>query len=330
MITAKDTQFHQPPDDDPSWAETNYFPFTIPEHAIQGAFYVLTRQNVGACISDTFIFQGHNVAPTDTLYSDNHAHLPCPERLEDYTLASGLSVKAVNAPMEYEVHYEGYGDTEFHLHFQGLVEPYDTSDPDMDPMTAQKADEHEHSWRKTAYKGHFDHTVRATGECKILGTPYQIDCVTTMDHSWGLRPEMDAQPMMWMHGHWGEDFAFHVILSFDPLNTDRIGPLLHGYIVENGEMHPLIAGKGVAKRNKFMAMEVELELKDVRGKTHSVRGESAASYVWRAWPGIAVYTSLLKWNDRNGKPGWGETQDCLSMKYVCQANKKLKNKKAAA
>ncbi len=327
-ITAKDMQFHTPPDDDPLWAETNYFPFTIPEEGIQGAFYVLTRKNVGVCHSDIFIFQGHTKASMDALYYDKHAHLPCPDRLEDYTLLSGLSVKSVNSPMEYEVHYEGYGDTEFHLHYKALAPAYDTGDPELDPLTKKQA-EHENSWMKTSYKGHFDQSLHATGECRILGTPYKIDCITTMDHSWGLRPEMDSRPMVWIHGHWGEDLAIHAILSFDPVNTDAIGPLLHGYIVENGELRGLVEGKGVSKRDGFMAMEVDLEVTDERGKTYAMHGKSVSSYPWFAWPGLAVHTSLLKWDEKNGQTGWGETQDCLSMKYVCQANKQLKGKKAA-
>ncbi|MGB1547025.1 MAG: DUF7064 domain-containing protein [Alphaproteobacteria bacterium] len=329
MITAKDMQFHASPDNDPRWAETNYFPFTIPEANIQGAFYVLARQNVGACISDAFVFQGHNKGTADVLYYDNYSHLPCPERLDEYTLDSGLSVRAVNAPMEYQVDYVGYGDTELHLHYKGLAIPYDTADPEMDPLTAKEADKHEHSWRKTAYKGHFDQTMHVTGEARILGTSYKVDGITTMDHSWGPRLEMDTPPMVWIHGHWGKDLAIHCILNFDPANTDKIGPLLHGYVVENGEMHPLVEGTGTAKRDNFMAMEVNLEVKDTRGKTFSMHGVSTASYIWRAWPGIAVYTSLLKWDEKNGQAGWGETQDCLSMKYVCQANKRRKGQKAA-
>jgi len=331
MITAEDMKFHQPSSDDPLWTETNYFPFTIPEAAIQGAFYVMTRKNVGVCHSDVFAFQGHSKTPMDALYYDKHAQLPCPERLEDYTLLSGLSVKSVNAPMEYELHYKGYDDTEFHIHYKGVAAAYDIADPEMDPITAQQVQENKtkQSWAATAWAGHFDHTLHATGECRILGTPYKIDCVTTMDHSWGLRPEMDSKPIVWIHGHWGKDLVIHCIFHFDPMNTDKIGPLLHGYVIEDGKIYGLMAGEGTAKRDGFMAQEVELSVTDVRGKTYSMRGDTVATYPWFAWPGLAVHTALIKWDEKNGQTGWGETQDCLNMKEIIRANKLRKSKQAA-
>ncbi|MGB1547024.1 MAG: DUF7064 domain-containing protein [Alphaproteobacteria bacterium] len=319
-ITAKDMQFHRSPSGDPLWAETNYFPFHIESEGIQAAAYILTRPSLGVALIDVTAYQGFNHGPETLLYYDKHAHLPLPERLEEYTLANGFSVKAINAPMEYEVDYVGYDDTEFHLHYKGLAAPYDMNDPEQDPITAKLRKESENSWGKSAYTGHFDQTLHVTGEAKLLGKPYKIDCVTTMDHSWGPRPEMGLPNMSWFHGHWGKDLAIHCISYFDPANTKKIGPLLHGYVIQDGVLYGLTEGSGVAERDGFLPMQIDMQVKDTRGKAFHFTGRALATYPWMAWPGNNNFSAFLKW-DYEGRTGWGEAQDCLNMRYVTQANR---------
>ena len=322
MITAEDMKFHPSPNKDPFWAETNYFPFHIEEEGIQMAAYILARHSLGVALVDITAYQGFNSGPDNLLYYDKHAHLPIQAKLEDYKLANGFSVKAINAPMEYEVDYVGHDDTEFHLHYKGLAEPYDIHDAERDPITAKQKAESENSWGHSAYTGHFDQTMHVTGDAKLLGKPYKIDCVTTMDHSWGPRAEMSLPNMSWFHGHWGKDLVIHCICDFDPANTDKLGPLLHGYVIEDGTLYGLAEGSGAAKRDGFLPLEIDMTVTDTRGKTFHFVGKSVSTYPWLAWPGNNNYSALLKW-DYEGRTGWGEAQDCLNMRYVVQANKKM-------
>ncbi len=332
MITAEDMKFHKPTSNDPEWAETNYFPFHIEEEGIQVAAYVLARPNLGVVLADVFAYQGSNPSPTTSLYFDKKVHLPIQEKLEDYKLglSSGFSVKAVNAPMDYEVDYVGYDDTEYHLYYKGLSEPYDIHDPKQDPITAaQQAKESDNSWGKGAYAGHFDQSAHVTGDAKILGKSYKVDCVTTMDHSWGPRAEMSIPNMSWFHAHFGPDLAIHCIAYVDPINTDKVGPVLHGYVVENGKLYGIAEGNGRTTRDHLLPTGIEMSVTDSRGKTFNLAGKSVSTYAWFAWPGINVQSALLKWEcDGVSGTGMGETQDCFSMKYVCQANKAFANKAA--
>jgi len=322
-ITAEDMKFHKPTSDDTEWAETNYFPFHIEEAGIQMAAYVLMRPNLGVLLTDVIAYKGFNSNSTSALYYDKHVHMPIQGKLEDYTLANGLSVKSVNAPMDYEVNYIGHDDTEFHLHYKGLSEPYDIHDPEQDPITAKKMKQKsDHSWEHNAYSGHFDQTMHVTGEAKILGKSYKVDCVTTMDHSWGPRTEINLPNMAWFHAHFGKDLAIHCICDFDPANTDKLGPLFHGYVIEDGKLYGLTEGSGVTKkRDGLLPLGIDMTVKDTRGKTFHFVGKSVSTYPWLAWPGMNVQCAFLKW-DYEGRTGWGETQDCLNMRYISQANKK--------
>ena len=46
-----------------------------------------------------------------------------------------------------------------------------------------------------AYAGHFDQTGRYEGELSLRGRRHAIDCVATMDHSWGVRAERQTSRM---------------------------------------------------------------------------------------------------------------------------------------
>ena len=58
MILDKDLEFHPTDPQAHNWAETNYFAFFIPEHAICGHLQALFRPNVGAVMSDVRIWRG--------------------------------------------------------------------------------------------------------------------------------------------------------------------------------------------------------------------------------------------------------------------------------
>jgi hypothetical protein len=67
----------------------------------------------------------------------------------------------------------------------------------MDPMAAAAqaaAAAGNFAWG-TAYNGHFDQTGRFRGRVAVRGKDYPIDCLPTMDHSWGPRAERGSPNM---------------------------------------------------------------------------------------------------------------------------------------
>ena len=314
MITARDVRRHEPPTNDPTFAETNYFGFYMPEEGINCAIYVLLRPNVGVALSAVALIQGENASHYDALYCDYQVHLPMPAGdLDDFELANGLKIKAVDPPAGYEIDYVGYGGTEVHVAYEALMPPYDINDVEMDPIAA--AEQGEAAGWDAAYKGHYDQTGEFTGEVRVRGKSYNVNCVSTMDHSWGVRPEMDLPTISWLHAHFGRDLAVHCIFSIDPYRTDEMAPFAYGYILEDGEVYGLTGGKGRASRDRFQLNTIELDVTDVRGKRFNVTGNTIANCPWVAWPGICDFQSLVRW-ELAGRIGYGEVQDVLPVSYI--------------
>ena len=318
MITTKDMRFHPPEDPDNFlWSETNYFSFNIPEEKINGTVYMLARPTLGVCASHIIAWQGITKNAQDVLYSDLRAHLPIPkgQDLNDYHLANDLHVKVLDSnggKRDYQMDYVGYDDSELHLTFRGLMEPYDIHDPSMDPMTETG----DATWSEAYKYGHFDMTAHITGECRLHGKIYKVDCASTMDHSWGPRLECNIQNMNWFHPSWGTKRTIHCIFGLDPYGLGAAyGDFMHGYVLEDGEVYGLKGGHGAAKRDGLMPTEMDITVTDIRDKTFHFTGKRIASNEWNAWPGICCYHPLMEWN-LDGEIGYGEVQDLISEAYI--------------
>ncbi|MFT4561153.1 MAG: hypothetical protein ACI9BW_000893 [Gammaproteobacteria bacterium] len=318
MITAADMKFHAPDDpNDHLWSETNYFSFHIPAAKLNGNIYSLFRPTLGVMTSFIHIWADKSDNHQGVLYTDGRTHLPIPkdQDLNDYTLANGLRVQALpdnGGNRDYQIDYQGYNDSALHLHFRGLMEPYDIHDPSMDPLATSGVA----TWSDAYKNGHFDMTAHVTGECRLHGMSHQVDCVSTMDHSWGARAECNINNMSWFHSSWGEDRTIHCIFMLDPHGLgDAYGQFMHGYVTENGEVFGIKSASGTAQRKGLMQETMEITVTDVRGETFNFTGQSIAHTQWNAWPGLCVYHSLMEWN-LDGAIGYGECQDLISLAYI--------------
>jgi len=313
MFTQQDIEFHAPATSDPLWAETNYFGFYIPEERIKGGIHVTFRPNLGMVNSSVHVFQGYARNHFEAAYADYRSNLPMPKSgLADYSLANGLRVQAPSL-MAYKIDYSGYGNTEIHITFEGLMPPYDIHDPEMDPIAArQKGKEFSLGG---IYSNHFDQTGHVKGELRLKGKTYRVDCVAIMDHSWGIRPETQCPRMCWFQANFSRDLAFHCMFGFEPYENDLLTPLQHGYVMEAGKVYGLRDGKGISRRDGFQQTSVKVEVEDVRGKHFQLTGSAIATYPWNAYPNFCVFTSLNEWN-LDGRIGYGESQDVLTIPYI--------------
>ncbi|MEW5702964.1 MAG: hypothetical protein AB1781_00005 [Pseudomonadota bacterium] len=326
MITAKDVmEFHTPSPEENNmhWAETNFFGFYISKEKLTIGVYNIFRKPLGVVLSNVFVAKGFGKDPTECLFNDFRVHLPIPQdaRLGNYSLANGLQVKALNAPMDYDIQYRSEdGEMELDVHYEGLMPPYDITDPKMDPITAKRTKDHlaKAQGFGTAYNKHFDQSGRYTGTMKLRGKKYAISEISTMDHSWGPRPEFNSHNMTWGHVHAEPDFAIHTIFQIDP-NKDPVnyGELAHGYVMEGGKCYGLVSGKGRAlKREGYQQKEIEVEVTDVRQKTFSYKGKALTGYPWLAWPSVCGFQSLNEVTLNDGRKAYGECQDFMSMPYM--------------
>lgn len=206
---------------------------------------------------------------------------------------------------------------------------FDIHDPAMDPIAAAQQEAARRraesggeasgfAWG-TAYNGHFDQTGHVVGEVVLRGRRIPIDCVSTMDHSWGPRKERGGPNMSWLHAHFGEDYALHAIFSFDETEGGQQLTLAHGYVLENGVVSGLASGTGRTSRDEeFFARQVELSLIDAAGRTHELTGTGLTRFPWQAWPNMVGFNVLARWATGSGpgggdRVGYGEIQDFVDL-----------------
>lgn len=306
MIGQEDIEFHIPPGIDHKFAETNYFIVVIPEERILATFYTLTRKAVGVSLVDVAIFGSLSDNRGEMLYLDTQQQLPAPEKLSRFETPNGLKVHA-DSPTQYRLDYMGFDDTEAHLDIVGLTEPFDIHDPRHSPKAvADKEARAEGSGLGTAYGNHFDLTCKVTGTLKIRGKTYKVDCVSTMDHSWGDRAEIGLNAMTWMNANFDENYGLHWINSIDftkPFD-EQIG-LAHGYVHENGELYGLTDLTMKANRLGSISVALDVEATDVRGQKHILYGTPLVGAPWSCYTGVMLYVAMSRWMTDSGRIGYG-------------------------
>ena len=321
MITDKDIDFHPTDPSIHNWAETNYFAFFNAEQRIFGHLQALFRPNLGVVMTEVRMWKGLVERSHDALYVANHHHLPTAPSLRSYSLLSGLSVTA-HSTRDYRVDYVGTDDTEIHLDFRGIMEPYDIADPDMDPVTRKQMDGG--FVLGEAYRGHWDMHARVTGEVRCRGAVIPIDCVQVMDHSWGPRTEVELPGMMWLGAYFPDtDTAVHGFFPGDPDNSDELD-LAHGYVCRGGKVTGLVSAKLVLSRLNYLPIAAEWHCVDANGEEFSLYGASIAGGPWPVYPSVDVGITLKRWT-MGGAVGHGMAMENTSMAYRTRSGAGTRN-----
>jgi hypothetical protein len=314
MITDADAEFHAPDDDSPNWAETNFFGFYAAEVPLNIGVYTLWRPNLGVVHSTICMNSGDAVQPWRADFCDMQSHLPMPEprSLATYSLANGITVTTLSPNAKWHIEYDDGEGTTIDVVYTALMPAFDIQDPEMDPITAAQVAEPGFAWG-TAYNGHFDQTGHYTGFVILRGRRIEIDCTSTMDHSWGPRAERGGPNMSWLHAHFSDDYAIHAILSFDETAAGEELSLRHGYVLRDGVVRGLASGGGRTTRdNEFFASSVELNLVDADGTEHSLSGRGLTRFPWQPWPNMVGFNVLAEWQAAD-LTGYGEIQDFVDL-----------------
>jgi hypothetical protein len=318
VIRPEDAQFHPPTSDDPLWAETNYFGLYAAQDTdspLNIGIYSLFREPLGVVGSTVSVNSRRVTMPWAADYWDSWEHLvvPQPSNLLDYELANGLTVVCSDPNKVWDVDYsDPAAGMELHFRYTALMEPYDINDPDQDPMAADK--DMDLTWGH-AYAGHFDQTGHVEGEIALRGTTTPIDCVTTMDHSWGVRAERQTSRLSWMHAHFSTDLAVHALFDFSTENgPDAPSPLTmtHGYVLDHGKIYGLKSGTGTTARRGFYPERIELTVTDSGDRTWELEGTALTTFPWQAWPGTVGHNALHRWTC-DGQTGFGECMDFIGL-----------------
>jgi hypothetical protein len=324
VITAKDIDFHHKPGVSHEWAETNFFGFYIPEERLLGSIYTVARAGVGACVSEVIVYKGLSTDRMNVVHFDVSEHLPMPASYLDYRLPNGMHVRAVNAPRDYRIDYTGRNGTELHIDYLGLMDPFDIHDAAQNTRAAAtESAQSEGSGFGEGYKGHFDQTAHVKGELKLGGRTYKIDCVDTMDHSWGPRPEYGMRTLCWMHAHFGKSLAVHMILHFKPDQPfEKQYELAHGYVLREGKVHPIVKARVRPDRVGLQGVAMEVDVTDASGQAVSMRGGAIAGGAWPCYLCLHIYNTLHQRTTSDGRVGYGVAQDAWAIDAIAEQNLK--------
>ena len=315
MITADDLEYHTPEGADHEWAETYFLPIPLPEEHLLVAVYVVVRPVVGVMTNDIVVYSALANTRFEMAYLDIYQHLPAPKRFSDIDSPSGLKVRAVKAPTEYRIDYVGYDDTEFHVDWKGIMEPWDIHDPRHSPSVYASDEERlAATSMNTAYRGHFDMTGRVTGTIRLRGKEYRVDAIDRMDHSWGERNEMTVPSMNSISVTIGEDFALRLLGRLDvDAPTASNQKLAHGYVLDKGELHSLAGMELLTTRAGSIVTGMDLKVTDARGKVFHLHGLADVGAPWMAYGGSVCFLAMFRWV-MNGRAGHGVVMENLSFR----------------
>ena len=297
MITAKDLEYHTPPDAGHTWAETYFFAIALPEEHLLVTVYVVVRPGIGVMVNDVIVYGALSDTRSDLLYIDVQPHLPAPKLWAEIDSPMGLKITAVKPPRDYRIDYVGYNDTEIHVDWIGMMEPFDIHDPAHSPKAAKTVDrQHAGSGLGAAWGGHFDMTGRVTGMVKIRGKEFKVDCVERMDHSWGHRNAVKMNAQNSISAAFDHDLAFHIITLLDmdaPCGKDHT--LAHGYVYDQGKVYGVTDLELTNTRLGVVVVAMDMKVTDIRGKVFRMHAIADVGAPWNAYATTVTFTAQMKW-----------------------------------
>lgn len=313
MITDEDVKHHAPPPGQWDWAETGYFNFYIPEANIFGFVYIVHRAGVGVTITDVEIVDRAGDVAEDSLWIDLVNHQPLAERAEDFSTDCGLTFRAPSI-RDYVIDYRS-GEVALHLDCSSIMEPYDIHDPAMDPMAApDAASAVANSGFGAAYTAHFDMSVEMKGWLQLGTRSFAIDCVSTMDHSWGPRPETGIHPILWLNAHFDRENAVHAIFAVDrtaPAGQQHV--FKHGYALVDGKVRGATAGRVLAHRPGLFPAAMDVSVTDCDGREHRLAGAVLARHRWTPYGNNVTANSMTRWHRPDGREGIGTYMEAFPL-----------------
>lgn len=322
MITDADLEYHHHQSDDPTYAETYFLIFSVPEASISGNAYVLARPNVGVVLSSIYINKGicHNAFEAE--FADAPMHLPAPAKFSAFSLDNGFSLSASDAGKNYQFKYESRDQLcRFDLNFAGIMAPFDALDPSHNPMLDSFSNLEEATGAGDSWaKGHYDLVGRITGELELYGKHYRVNCVDGLDRSWGPRLEWNAAPVSWMHMCFDDDLAFHLIMSLDVSEkTPKYTTFRFGYVVDNGETCGIVSATVSGENSGMLGMFRHVQLRDAKGREWEMFGSAIAAAPWHsAYGSFISFQSLYRWSMAN-RVGYSNVTDVVGLTELGKA-----------
>lgn len=290
-ITAADDEFHPPTSDDPSWAETCWFTFSVPERRLSGQLYPFFQPNLGVLSAGVYVWDDHDRQVWNGRYGKNLWHLPIPDQpLTDIQLPNGIRYRTVEALQRYEIGFDDPDGDDLHidLTFTAVARP------------------------NLLAGSHLDQPGRYQGTIVLEGEEIAVDSYGFRDRSWGPRSQFGDT----MHGATNGGYSYATASAddgFHAITMDWGGTCvgIHGYVVRDGTWSKLAsATREVVERDADtdFPRRVVLDLVDEAGRTLHAEGECLNGIVLPLNPNLLTFNCLTAWTF-DGLTAFGEDHD---------------------
>ncbi len=297
---------------DPHLIHTHYFGFSIPEHAIGAFLYIRYQPAFGLSQGGVCIFEGtDNVEYTDMAYLDYEITMPWPTVADNtITTDNGLSITFTEPGRSARLEYAS-GDGRLSL---DLVA--DAVTPLLARGHVMPGEEDHHG--EAINPGGSEQFMHVTGQMRLDGTTYPVDCFAPRDRSWRQirvekRGAVPVPPVGWSPMYFGPDLVFNQI-SFEPPDTDPawaglydVGerPSHHFAWVLRGEESRQIrwVRRNVLEYHPVIHLPIRQEItaEDDHGEIYRFAGEAIACASLPAWPNTSFHDSVYRWSDEQGR-----------------------------
>jgi hypothetical protein len=292
VFSAADDGFHFDVMSDRWWeTETAWFSFHHPARRLGGWFYTMVRPNIGTVAGGAWVWDDTACLPWDVLYSTNYSALQLPpdHDLRDGTLPTGVSIRALEPTMSYELGYHDGERLQATLRFDGVMPP--------EPLTAVG------STFGSAH--HFDQLGRVSGQLVVNGERIELDCIAMRDRTWGPRPEHRPRQAAYVTGAADADSGFLAVT-----NVQADGDIVaYGFLRRDGATSSLTEGHRVVERDARHGWitSIVIDARDRQGRRLRAVGEPVSRMIIDRHTFIDI-NSLVRW-DLDGETAWGEDQD---------------------
>lgn len=341
-----DDCYHPAVSDDPTWAETSWWSFNVPERGIGGWLHSTHHVNRGTATWRVFVWDPTASDNAKLAYCRIARDVPMPEHpdLRDITFpGGGFTIKMIEPRTTYEISYAD-DDARFSINLThtGVHAPRRFT-PGEPPAK---------------FSPHFDQLGHVVGELVLAGVAIPIDCYSIRDRTWGPRggatlapktsaattsdqatgpaptPPADERSRVknpggplwrqverergrgrleYVFGHAGASTGFLSFVRIADGDSEGWFPLNVGWLLQDGVFEHLDKTRSRMRNYRDPSTgwntHLEVELTDVTGRT--MRGEGFS--VSHQSENGAGNNALVRWEftpaGRETEIGWGEDQD---------------------
>jgi hypothetical protein len=288
-VDESDDDFHRPTVDDPTWIETAWFPFWLPELGASASARLWFRPNAGVQGGAVHAWHGEGRTLGHDGWTEPFTGFG---DLRDLRLANGFHLECLEPLTAYRIRHASE-HVDLDITFRAIMEP-NPVDPAESPGM---------------FLGHLEQPGHVAGTVRLRDRTYEVDCGSVRDRSWGPRTMRDGLRIGNAHGTAVDGRAFFAYVNPDAAGTEHI---TSGYWFDGRDAARIVRGVRTSERDGDFARTVTVDVEDALGRRLVARGRCRNRQAVDAGSGLYAVLHLVEW-DLGGEPAaWGENHDIWS------------------